>query len=401
MTITLDGQNELPLHPLDLTVEPAGQQNSQYCIGLIQTDPSQLTAPSDSVDMILGVPFMRNVYTVMAYEQPDTTGNFNNSIASGINPTLGLLSLTNATQAMEQFDQVRVLKQPLGSGSSQQGSSPQSGGSQRSIGLEILIGLVSFFVLCLALFALRWLFARRRLRQSSPLEREEDRSDQKLEYGAYRSARSDSQSSVDQSTLLYDSSLHKDNPLQYAVNESRMRVKDDDSAEFGMQRSKLRLGGSPTDVEIYAHWDSHASTWCDTLVGTEAGEPTSVKSHFRPRDLDLADLGFDSPHPSSPELTSALLTAWHDRSDSQTSDPGDAFEMHSMGMAGVGTAARGCVIDVSLQHGRPSCESVRSSTPLRSAHASCLRSSHTFASPTSPHTHEPSVGASCDADRTF
>lgn len=381
MTITLDGQNELPLHPLDLTTEPAGQQSSQYCTGLIQTDPTQLTATSDIGDMILGVPFMRNVYTVMAYERPDASGNFNNTIPFGTGPTLGLLGLTNATQAMEEFDQVRVSKQPPGSGSSQQSLSSQSGDLQPSIGVKILIGLVGFFVLCLALFALRWFFARRRLRKSSSLGREDGRTDHKMEYGAYRSTRINSQSSVDQSALMYEAS-------QYTVDSSRTRVEDDYGPEFGVRKSKL--DNSPTDLEICDPWDPYAGTWRDTIVGTEAGEATSLRSsNFPPH--DLADLGLDSPH-ESPELTSALLMA-HDRSDSQTSDP-DGYEMHSMGMAGIGTAARGSVIDAKLHRGRPSCDSVKSSTPLRLT-ASSLRSSHTLES------HYESVGASCDADRTF
>lgn len=351
MTITLDGQNELPLHPLDLTTEPAGESSSQYCTGLIQTDPSQLTATSDIGDMILGVPFMRNVYTVMAYEQPDATGNFSNSVQFGTQPTLGLLGLTNATQAMEEFDQVRVLQQPLDSG---QSLSSQSGGSQLSIGVKILIGLAGFFALCLAVFALRCVFARRRRRQPFPAGRSKDGLDQTLEYELYR-------------TKLQSS------------------AEDDYGSKFTMRKSKL--GDSPTAPEIFDPWDPHAGTWRDTIIGTEAGEAASLhSSYFPPPDLTDPDLG--SPH-TSPELTSALLMA-HDRSDSQTSDPGE-FGMCALGMAGIGTAARGSVIGTGLQHDRSSCDSMKSSTPLRLT-ASSLRSSHTLASV------RESVG---DADRTF
>ncbi|KAH0832400.1 aspartic peptidase domain-containing protein [Lanmaoa asiatica] len=360
MTITLDGQNELPLHPLDLTTEPTGQSSSQYCTGLIQTDPSQLTATSGIGDMILGVPFMRNVYTVMAYDQPDATGNFNDSVQFGTHPTLGLLGLTNATQAMEEFSQVRVLKQPLGSGSSQQSVSSQSGGSQLSIGVKILIGLGGFFALCLALFALRCFFARKRWRERFPVGQVEEGSDQVMKYGAYRSTRSKSRSSIE----------------------------DDYGPEFGVRKSKL--DNSPTALEICDPWDPHAGTWRDTIIGTEAGETVSPHSSYIPPP-DLADLDLGSPH-ASPELTSALLMA-HDRSDSQTSDSAE-FGMCPVGMTGIGTAARGSIIDAGLQHDRQSYDSVKSSTPLRPT-ASSLRSSHTLTSL------RESVSASCDADRTF
>ena len=372
MTITLDGQNELPLHPLDLTTEPAGQSSSQYCTGLIQTDQSKLTATSDIGDMILGVPFMRNVYTVMAYEQPDATGNFNGSVQFGTHPMLGLLGLTNATQAMEEFDQVRVLKQPLGSGSSQQSLSSQGAASQLSIGVKILIGLVGFFALCLALFALRCFFARRRWRNPSPAGKVENGSDQEMEYGAYRRTRS--RSSVDQSTLVYNLSPRQD----------KFSHEDDYAPEFGVRKSN-----SPTELEICDPWDPHAGTWRDTIIGTEAGEAASPHSSYFQR-RDLADLDLGSPY-ASPELTDALLTA-HDSSDSLPGDLAE-FGVRSGGMAGIGTAARGSVIDPEFQLARPSCDSV---TPLQPTD-SRPRSSHTLTSPRG------SVSASCDdhADRTF
>lgn len=351
MTITLDGQNELPLHPLDLTTEPDGQPNSQYCTGLIQTDPSLLSATSDIGDMILGVPFMRNVYTVMAYEPPDASGNFNNSVPLGTSPTLGLLGLTNATQAMEEFDQVRVLKQPSGSASSQQSASTQTGDAQPSVGVKVLIGLVGFFVLCLALCTLRCIFTRRRWRRTSPAARDESGMDQIMEYGAYRNAGSRTRSSV---------------------------VEDIPDPEFGTWKSKL--DDLPTEQDLCAPWElySYADTWRDTIVGTDAGKATSHRSSssYFPRDDDPDELHLHSP--DSPELTSALLTA-HDRSDSQTSSDLAEVEMGalSMGtsMTGIGTAARGSIIDALLQHDRSSYDSVTSRPTTSSS-----RSSHTPAS---------------------
>lgn len=296
---------------------------------------------------------MRNVYTVMAYERPGATGN-NNTVQFGTYPTLGLLGLTNATQAMEEFTQVRVLKQPLSSGSTQQSASSQGGGSPLSVGVKFLIGLAGFSALCFALFALRYLWARR---GPYPPGRVKEGSDQELEYGAYQSTGRKSRSSID----------------------------DEYGPEFSMRKSKL--GDSFAPLETCDSWDPHTGTLHDTIIGTEAGEAASpYSSYFPPPELADPDLG-------SPELTSALLMA-HDRCDSQTSDLVE-FGMHDIGMVGIGTAARGSVIDPVLQHDRASYDSVKSSTPLRRTGISSLRSSHTLASLRG------SVSVPCDADRTF
>src|ERR1700744_3114472 len=101
MTITLDDQPEIPLHPLDVTTESISDPSSSTCVGLIQTDNGELSTSTD-VDLILGVAFLRNVYTVMAYDVPNASGQFppNGNGSVDANPRLGLLSLTNSTQAM-------------------------------------------------------------------------------------------------------------------------------------------------------------------------------------------------------------------------------------------------------------------------------------------------------------
>ena len=71
ITIQLDDRTAIPLHPLDLSAYPSSGATSDDCIGLIQT-PS--TIPGFSLTqayMILGVPFLRNTYTVMAYDPPN------------------------------------------------------------------------------------------------------------------------------------------------------------------------------------------------------------------------------------------------------------------------------------------------------------------------------------------
>jgi hypothetical protein len=177
MTITLDDRPEIPLHPLDLTAEPSQDNQAEFCTGLIQTADSELSNPSNSLgDIILGVPFLRNVYTVMAYTPPDANGSFApvNGSNLTINPRLGLLSLTNPTIAMEEFYTVRELNQPISGGNSSEGSAGGSsgnstvsvGGGKLSVGIVVLIGILSFFGLCCLLFAARWFMIRRTYRKA-------------------------------------------------------------------------------------------------------------------------------------------------------------------------------------------------------------------------------------------
>jgi hypothetical protein len=169
MTISLDDRQEIPLHPLDLTAEPPEDNRAQFCIGLIQAADAQLGhANPDIGDIILGVPFMRNVYTVMAYTPPDSHGQFSpvnvtQDRKEHINPRLGLLSLTDPDTALSEFNTVRVLNQPLSPDSTSKTSSSNDSGSKRplSVGLIVLISLLGFFAFCCALFLIRWLVFRR------------------------------------------------------------------------------------------------------------------------------------------------------------------------------------------------------------------------------------------------
>lgn len=168
MTITLDNRPEIPLHPLDLTT-PTSQSAS--CIGIIQAYPAG-SKIQDIADIILGVPFMRSTYTVMAYDQPDSSGNFPGSSTSSnlIRPRLGLMGLTDPAVALDEFNTVRVLKQPLGTGGANGGAQGKSavddsGGKKISVGIAVLIGLLGFFALCFVLFTARWAYARRKYRR--------------------------------------------------------------------------------------------------------------------------------------------------------------------------------------------------------------------------------------------
>ncbi|KIJ59284.1 hypothetical protein HYDPIDRAFT_162632 [Hydnomerulius pinastri MD-312] len=383
MTITLDGQPELPIHPLDLTNEPSGQSGAQYCVGLIQAADAQLTPTSDIGDMILGVPFMRNVYTVMAYEKPNASGIFNASVHEGTQPALGLLGLTNATEAMQEFHQVRVLNQPLDGGQSQQSAPPANDGKKLSVGVEVLIGLIGFFALCLILFAVRCFLGRRQWRKRSAGGHVDGESDQKVDLGAYQLTRRNSQSSLDEApadtlrTLAFNSYSRKEKVSQYTVDSNRTRVEDPGS-EFGLRKHK----SSPLTFDLSDPWDPHADTWRDTIVGTDAGA-TPTSPDFPPPDLSTPHLSHQ--HTSS-ELQSVPLLA-HKSSDSQTSDLAEFGMTPFMSMAGVGTAARGSLIDTEFRHSRlrsdSSGYSAQSTAPLRNT-VSSSRLSQGRASPERP-----------------
>lgn len=171
ITVSLDNRAEIPLHPLDMSVLPpqtAPDQNS--CIGTIQASADAMLHDPESVigDMVFGVPFLRNVYTVLAYDVPAPNGTFAlrlDTANATVRPRLGLLGLTNPTVALDEFHRVRVLNQPLDDTGNSLGTSA-GGGKKQSVGIDVLIGLGSFAALCALLFGVRWLFVRHRLRHT-------------------------------------------------------------------------------------------------------------------------------------------------------------------------------------------------------------------------------------------
>ncbi|KJA15324.1 hypothetical protein HYPSUDRAFT_48479 [Hypholoma sublateritium FD-334 SS-4] len=202
LTITLDNRTETPIHPLDLTAEPADSNNAQYCIGLIQPADNVLTVANNAIgDMVLGVPFLRNTYTVMAYTPPNSDGSFPNltsaststtsstdgaatsadddqptvRVSTDVTPALGLLALTDPTRALAEFTTVRVLNQPLSTstatppdtGANSNTKTVSVGGKKLAVGIVVLIGLLSLLAVCAALFTGRWLVMRRRFRRAA------------------------------------------------------------------------------------------------------------------------------------------------------------------------------------------------------------------------------------------
>ncbi|KAH9849439.1 aspartic peptidase domain-containing protein, partial [Lenzites betulinus] len=168
MTITLDDRSEIPIHPLDLTYYPPGDPSAENCIGAIQT-PAQIGATITQADMVLGVPFLRNTYTVLGYDVP-TKGVFPNNTGASerVQPRLGLLPLTDPATAAAEFHQVRVLRQPISGGGNTSGDAATQAPTKKglSVGIEVLIGLLGFFGLCFVLFSARLLYMKRKYRRA-------------------------------------------------------------------------------------------------------------------------------------------------------------------------------------------------------------------------------------------
>jgi hypothetical protein len=312
MTITLEGYPEMPLHPLDLTTQSQADASSSNCVGLIQTDGGLMdTSPSVS-DMILGVPFLRNVYTVLAYDAPDTHGVFpTNQNSTDFQPTVGLLSLTNATQAMQEFHNVRVLNQPLSSGNPSSSTSATSS-REMSVGVDVLLALLSIIVACVALFGLRWFYLRRRLRKG--LQTLDPKPAGVMT--TYSLAPNASASSVNLAAGMSPD-------MSIAGNSARTMVGQDGVVvdEFGVHKFKYNDGERGVS---YLNLDpGDPSGWCDTLVGSTADFPNDdPKFAFEPPSaLGSAMLASDEPLSSTRDAALAAAAAArlpmhrHDASD--------------------------------------------------------------------------------------
>ena len=242
LTITLDNRPEIPLHPLDLTAYSPDDTTPEFCIGLIQAADQQLSQPDSSIgDMILGVPFLRNVYTVMAYSVPDANGSFhtNQNLTTHINPRLGLMSLTNPSVALEEFNTSRVLNQPTSNTSGLTDTKTVTiGKAKLSMGVAVLFGLLCFVGFCGCLFLIRYLLVRRYFRKSEATGNEEGLMDPKAAYQLIKkgSARGLSEDQLRQ--IRYDA--YKRNTVSTASSD-RTRVespslgkKSGNEEEFGL-----------------------------------------------------------------------------------------------------------------------------------------------------------------------
>ncbi|OBZ71712.1 Chymosin [Grifola frondosa] len=348
MTITLDDRTEIPLHPLDLTYYPPSGATSSMCIGIIQSTSDMNDPALALTDMVLGVPFMRNTYTVMAYDPPDSNGNFptnsenESDLTSKVRPRLGLLNLTDPVVALEEFHTVRVLNQPLTSAQGNAATTPTSG-KHLSVGVEVLFGLIGFFALCFVLFGARWAYMRHkyaRERMRGGLENSDQKGGSILMtdipyHLAARESESDVPSEDTLRAMRYEEYKRRtQNSSAYTDDTARTCVPSDAYGEFGYKDKK--------------RGDSPERSYYDSLV---AGDPiedahTPEPSPTVPRRADYSPaISHHRTLSGAPSVSLPLLA--HTRSGSQTEDVTD-FGMgftadldRPVSMAGVGTAARG------------------------------------------------------------
>jgi hypothetical protein len=302
MTFTVNGL-VVPIHPLDLTAE---NSNSDTCIGLIQSADGQLGQDTGIGDIVLGVPFLRNVYTVMAYTPPLTNGTFDpispSEIASGaadIEPRLGLLNLTDPTIAMQEFNTVRVQGKPLtgsgGSGGKGVDSTPHHG---LSIGLKIFIGLISGFALIVLIFICRFLFQRRNWKKSyhKTNVKSLDGTDAPNEGVPVSDVPNDALREMHFEEYMKRKGVESG----YTVDSARTRVEEDEQGEDEMMMDEFGLVYFAKKHDRKNSYDSSAKR--STLVDSD--DPGTLGSHRR--------LPSTGPNAAEPLLTSLSSRGWSD-----------------------------------------------------------------------------------------
>ncbi|KAK0243958.1 aspartic peptidase domain-containing protein [Armillaria nabsnona] len=103
--------NSYHIHPLDATMDPSlfdspkivNSKGQTSCLGAFQ--PISFTPPFPTYDMILGMSFLRNVYTVFNYG--DFVAGGNDTTVRG-DPYIQFLSTTDPTEAHSDFVAVRL-----------------------------------------------------------------------------------------------------------------------------------------------------------------------------------------------------------------------------------------------------------------------------------------------------
>ncbi|PCH40590.1 acid protease [Wolfiporia cocos MD-104 SS10] len=310
MTITLDSRPAIPLHPLDLSYPTSDGS----CMGMIQNSAIIGSDYVELPDLVLGVPFMRNTYTVMAYEPPENGVFLPNETLAGsganINPVLGLLGLTNITVALEEFHQVRVLNEPLDGGTTTTSEGPQSL-KHLSVGIDILIGCVGFLLLCAAVFGARWLYLRRKWRKSPPAFADEEDGKDSLSEVAYilarRGSATDRYSRSDdglQGSRASRYTHRKDVPSQYTDISSLTRVDGAEALDgLGVLRDRRREGSPDraTLVSRDSFMNAKSARFSHAYSYTDSSPPPSPE--FVPRRI---------PPPSPPARTHHRLVSGED-----------------------------------------------------------------------------------------
>ena len=278
--------------------------------------------------MILGVPFLRNVYTVLAHDVPFANGSFdmgamNNNETFQISPRLGLMNLTDPSVALDEFHTVRVLGKPLSStGSTGNGSKHSTeGASGLSVGLKVLLGLAGVFALAISLFAVRFWWQRRKWKKLPDTLDTGGGSDSENLYhlpntvllGQVSSGAADSGPALSRGLGIDGCVPHKGSHSIYTTGSMRTMVEPDSQDnseellvdEFGLvyfgTPGKEKKGRTSTTSRSFSSFPNQP-----TLVGMGIGEPDEARLSQR--------FGFAAFPLSSPRLSEMEVSS-HRRSD--------------------------------------------------------------------------------------
>jgi len=157
----LIGDNEFPVHPLDMSWPDPDDESRQMCIGAVQVSNNL----GIHGDIVLGSTFLKNVYSV--YKYPDQKSS------TSWQPSVGLVSLINQSTASSDFYAVRNKHMSLTTVSSTNGktnpSNPVSGAADatqhRIVSTTIIAvcSVIGFFVLAAGAFCAWWFWFRRKV----------------------------------------------------------------------------------------------------------------------------------------------------------------------------------------------------------------------------------------------
>lgn len=138
-----------PIHPLDVSSSDFGvtfSNGNPACLGTFQPVTSAFSLLGE-YDMILGMAFLRNTYTLINY------GNFITGGSNSNNPYVQLLPLTNVESAVNDFIQVRLNGQNTINSSqyallpaSQEQHSPESAAEKKQAYEELVLSRWPYIV---------------------------------------------------------------------------------------------------------------------------------------------------------------------------------------------------------------------------------------------------------------
>ncbi|KAF9220898.1 acid protease [Gyrodon lividus] len=177
------GGASYPIHPLDVSSSDFGvtfSNGNPACLGTFQPISSAFSLLGE-YDMILGMAFLRNTYTLINF------GNLVEGSSNSNNPYIQLLSLTNEAAAVNDFIQVRMGGQNLINSpqyallpASQEQHSPETAAEKKAQYEEevlsrwpyILAGCLAFVILLVGYCIWRCCCRRKRLAKKKAAQQE-------------------------------------------------------------------------------------------------------------------------------------------------------------------------------------------------------------------------------------